>query len=170
MAVYGPYGDLNHLFCEFTLFAEAFEYLRHCFTKGTAEHAGLLALTEGETRRVELGNGVHAMESAYRSRGREDCFFESHRRYIDVQALVEGEESIEVASIERLRVSLDYVPDKDLVKYADFDFASRLRLVPGEVAILFPPDGHMPCLRIAESVLVRKTVVKVPVPSGGALR
>lgn len=170
MAVYGPYGDINHLFCEFTLFAEAFEYLRHCFTKGTSEHAGLLALADGETRRVELANGVYAMESAYCSRGREDCFFESHRRYIDVQALVEGEESIEVASIERLRVSSDYAPDKDLVKYADFDFASRLRLVPGEVAILFPPDGHMPCLRIADSVLVRKTVVKIPVPTGGALR
>ena len=123
MAVLGSYRDLNHLFCEFTLFAEAFEYLRHCFTKGTPQHLGLLGLAEGETRRVELGNGVHAMESAYRSRNRGDCFFESHRRYIDVQALVEGEEFIEVADIERLRVSFDYVADTDLMKYADFDFA-----------------------------------------------
>ena len=170
MAVFGSYGDLSELFRELPLFAEAFEYLRHCFTKGTPENAGLLALAEGETRRQELRNGVHAMESVYRTRTRGDCFFESHRRYIDVQALVEGEEAVEVTGIDRLRVSVDYMPDKDLVKYADSDFASRLRLVPGEVAILFPPDGHMPCLRIADPVLVRKTVVKVPVPDGRALR
>ena len=172
MAVFGSYGDLSELFRELPLFAEAFEYLRHCFTKGTVENAGLLALAEGETRRQDLRNGVYAMESVYRTRTRGDCFFESHRRYIDVQALVEGEEAIEVTGIDRLRVTVDYVPDKDLVKYADSDFASRLRLVPGDLVILFPPDGHMPCLRLAEPapVLVRKTVVKVPVPPGFALR
>ncbi len=172
MAVFGSYGDLSELFRELPLFAEAFEYLRHCFTKGTAEHAAMLALAEGDTRRVDLRNGVYAMESCYRTRTRGDCFFESHRRYIDVQTLVEGEEAIEVAGVERLRVAADYSAEKDLVKYVDSDFASRLRLVPGDLAIFFPPDGHMPCLRLSEQapVLVRKTVVKVPVPAGFALR
>jgi len=172
MAVFGSYGDLSELFRELPLFAEAFECLRHCFTKGTAEHSGMLGLTEGGTCRLDLRNGVYALGSAYRTRTRGDCFFESHRRYIDVQALVEGEESIEVAGIDRLRVTLDYVPDKDLVKYADSDFTSRLRMVPGDLAIFFPPDGHMPCLRLAEAspVLVRKVVVKIPVPPGCALQ
>jgi YhcH/YjgK/YiaL family protein len=170
MAVIGAFGELSELFRELPLFAEAFEYLRHCFTKGTAEHSALLSLTEGGTNRRELANGVFALESAYMSRQRGDCFFESHRRYIDVQALVEGEEAIELAGIDRLRVSADYVAAKDLIKYSDFDFGSRLRLVPGDLAIFFPPDGHMPCLRLGEPVLVRKTVVKVPVPDGFALR
>jgi biofilm protein TabA len=172
MAVFGSYGDLSELFRELPLFAEAFEYLRHCFTKGTAEHSCLLGMAEGDTFRRELRDGVYAMESVYTTRTRGDCFFESHRRYIDVQALVEGEEAIEILGIDRMRVTADYVADKDLVKYADSDFASRLRLVPGDLAIFFPPDGHMPCLRMAESrpVLVRKTVVKVPVPPGCALR
>ncbi len=172
MAVLGSYGDLSELFRELPLFAEAFEYLRHCFTKGTAEHARLFAMAEGSAYRQELREGAYAMESVYTTRPRGDCFFESHRRYIDVQALVEGEEAIELLPIDRLRLVAEYVPEKDLVKYADSDFASRLRLVPGELAIFFPPDGHMPCLRVAESrpALVRKTVVKVPVPPGFALR
>jgi YhcH/YjgK/YiaL family protein len=172
MAVFGSYGDLSELFRELPLFAEAFEYLRHCFTKGTAEHARLLAMAEGATYRHELRDGVYAMESVYATRARGDCFFESHRRYFDVQALVEGEEAIELLAIDRLRLAAEYVADKDLVKYGDSDFASRLRLVPGELAIFFPPDGHMPCLRVAESrpVVVRKTVVKVPVPPGFTLR
>ena len=172
MAVFGSYGDLSELFRELPLFAESFEHLRHCFTKGTAEHTDLLSMAEGDTRRIELRNGVFAMHSVYRTRTRGDCFFESHRRYIDVQALVEGEEGVDVTGVDRLRVSVDYVPEKDLVKYSDTDFASRLRLVPGDLAILFPSDGHMPCLRLAEStpVLVRKVVVKVPVPPGCALQ
>lgn len=172
MAVFGSYGDLSELFRELPLFAEAFEYLRHCFTKGTAEHADLLALADGGGRRRDLRDGVYAMESVYRTRSRGDCFFESHRRYIDVQALVEGEEAIELIGVDRLRVSADYNAEKDLIKYTDTDFASRLRLVPGDLAIFFPPDGHMPCLRLAENnpTLVRKTVVKVPVPPGFALR
>lgn len=172
MAVFGTYGDLSELFRELPLFAEAFEYLRHCFTKGTDEHLRLLGMAEGETRRHELRDGVYAMESVYPTRVRRDCFFESHRRYIDVQALIEGEESIEVLGIDRLRVDLAYSVERDLVRYVDNDFASCLRLVPGELAILFPSDGHMPCLRAVESqpLLVRKTVVKVPVPQGCTLR
>ena len=148
------------------LFAEALDYLRHCLAKGTAEHARLGELAEGAAYRAELDNGVYAVESCYRTRTRVECFFESHRRYIDVQAMIEGEEIIEVADIGRLCAADDYRSEKDLVKYLDFDFASRLRLVPGDLAIFFPPDGHMPCLQIGASVLVRKTVVKVPVPSG----
>lgn len=172
MAVFGSYGDLSELFRELPLFAEAFEYLRHCFTKGTEEHLRLLAMAEGETHRHELRDGVYAMESVYSTRTRRDCFFESHRRYIDVQALIEGEESLEVVGIDRLRVDISYSAERDLVRYVDTDFASRLRLVPGELAIFFPPDGHMPCLRVAESLplLVRKAVVKVPVPQGCTLR
>ncbi len=171
MAAFGSYGDLCELFRELPMFAEAFEYLRHCFTKGTAEYTRLHAMAEGETRRIELRDGVYAMESVYLTRAREDCFFESHRRYIDVQALAEGEEAIEVLPVDRLRVAVDYVPDKDIVRYGDTDFASRLRLVPGDLAFLFPPDGHMPCLRSGNApVLVRKTVVKVPVPPGCALQ
>jgi biofilm protein TabA len=169
MAVFGTYGDLSHLLGEVPLFAEALDYLRQCLAKGTAANARIAALPEGGSHRTELRDGVYAMESVYVSRPRSECFFESHRRYIDVQALIEGEEIIEVANIERLRVTADYNAEKDLVKFADFDFASRLRLGPGDLAIFFPPDGHLPCLQIAGGVLVRKTVVKVPVPSGLAL-
>jgi YhcH/YjgK/YiaL family protein len=166
MALFGTYGDLSHLLGEVPLFAEALDYLRQCLAKGTGANERLAALAEGVSYRTELRDGVYAMESAYVTRPRSECFFESHRRYIDVQAIVEGEEFIEVVNVERLRVTAAYVPEKDLVKFADFDFASRLRLGPGDLAIFFPPDGHLPCLQISGGVLVRKTVVKVPVPSG----
>ena len=65
----------------------------------------------------------------------------------------------------RLRANGDYIAERDLQKYQDFDFASKLRLTPGDIAIFFPTDGHMPCLQIGQGTRVRKTVVKVPVPT-----
>ena len=46
---------------------------------------------------------------------------------------------------------------------------STLKVGPGGVAVFFPVDGHMPSLADGAAVVVRKTVVKVPV-SGAASR
>lgn len=165
MAVFGTYGDISRLLGDVPLFAEALDYLRLCLAKGTEPHGRLSRLDEGGSFKAELADGVFAIESCYPSRPRSDCFFETHRRYIDVQAIIEGEEYIEVADIARLRASGDYIAERDLTKYQDFDFASRLRLTPGDLAIFFPTDGHMPCLQIGTPSRVRKTVVKIPVPS-----
>ena len=36
-------------------------------------------------------------------------------------------------------------------------------LKKGDIAIFFPDDAHMPCIKINESIKVIKTVVKVSV-------
>lgn len=165
MAVFGAYSDLARQLGDLPLFAAAIDYLRHCFAKGAPEYERLAALDEGANHRVELAGGAYAIEQVYTTRPRAACFFESHRQYIDVQAVVEGEEFIEVAPLDRLRVVQPYAEDRDVVKYADFEFGSRLRLGAGDIAVLLPPDGHMPCLATGPTpLLVRKTVVKIPVP------
>jgi biofilm protein TabA len=164
MAVFGAYTDLARQLDTVPLFTAAIDYLRRCFAKGSAENSRLAALAEGETYRAELAGGAHAIEQVYLTRPRAACCYESHRLYIDVQAVIEGEEFIEVASLDRLHVTQPYVAERDVVKYADFEFGSRLRLGPGDIAVLFPPDGHLPCLATGPTpLLVRKTVVKIPV-------
>jgi YhcH/YjgK/YiaL family protein len=80
-----------------------------------------------------------------------------------VQVIVAGEEAMEVEDITRLTVAEPYLEPRDLIKYADTASASRLRMRAGDVAVFFPVDGHMPCLQLNGPLLVRKTVVKVPV-------
>ena len=169
MAVFGTYGDLARLLGDAPLFAEALDHLRQCFAKGTEANLHLAQLADGATHRTELRDGVFVLESAYLTRLRDHCFFEAHRRYIDVQAVLEGEEFIEVAPVERLRVDAPYVAERDLATFTDFAFASRLRLGPGDLAVFFPSDGHRPCLQCTGPVLVRKAVVKVPVSAGQVL-
>jgi YhcH/YjgK/YiaL family protein len=57
-----------------------------------------------------------------------------------------------------------YNPDRDLVVHEDTAEATLLRMYPGQGAIFFPVDVHMPGLRLNTTPsLVRKAVVKVPV-------
>ncbi len=146
-------------------FRRAFAYAAEALRPGSPVHGRLLAQAPGTVDRVELGDGVFAMEQTYEAKPRSEGFFESHRRHIDVQVVVAGVEAMEVADIGRLRVTAGFDAERDLVKYGtDITDASRLVVAAGEAAVFFPDDGHMPSLRVdGRPALVRKTVVKVPV-------
>lgn len=144
-------------------FGPALAYVEQALRAGSEVHARIGRVAAGVTDRVELAAGSFALEQTYEPKARPDGFFESHRRYIDVQVIVEGEELMEVEDVSRLAIATPYNPDRDLLKYADTAVASVLRMRAGDVAVFFPEDGHMPSLRWRGPGLVRKTVVKVPV-------
>ena len=89
--------------------------------------------------------------------------WESHKAYIDVQAVIVGEEIMELTDVGNLTVSEDLRPAKDALFYAGYTNHSTLRVAAGEVAVFFPVDGHRPLVAPAAPALVRKVVVKVPV-------
>ncbi|MCC6415545.1 MAG: YhcH/YjgK/YiaL family protein, partial [Opitutaceae bacterium] len=130
---------------------------------GSAAHQRLQGLAAGTANKVELDGGVIAIEQVYLTKERY-ARYESHRRYIDIQVVLEGEELMEVADIGRLTVKEPFVEERDVIMYGDFGGASVLRFQPGDAAVYRPEDGHMPNLRVgAEGALVRKVVMKVPV-------
>jgi YhcH/YjgK/YiaL family protein len=141
----------------------AFAYAAEVTAPGSDAHRRLLALPEGESFRVELGGGLHAIEQVYRTRAPGEYRLESHFAHLDLQLVVLGEELLEVAEVGRLRLSEDGRPAKDVAFYSAGPAPTALRLGPGDAALLFPADGHMGGLRAGEPGLVRKAVVKVPV-------
>lgn len=164
MALLGSLATLRAQAPHSSGFATAFAYVEELLRDGSPAAQRIRRIGTGDTERHDLGGGVFVIEQAYETKLRADGFFESHRKYIDVQTLVEGEELMEVADIARMHERQPYNPDRDLIVYNDSSEASLLKLYPGLSAIFFPPDVHMPTLRIrAAPVLVRKSVVKVPV-------
>lgn len=164
MAILGSFETVRTQSPRSAAFAAAFAYVQEVLREGSAARARLLAVEPGKSARVELGDGVFAIEQAYHTKPRAEGFFESHRRHIDVQVLVAGGEVIEVIDAARSPVQVPYDPERDFTHHADVAGASSLRLETGDVAVFFPADVHMPGLRSgAAPVLVRKTVVKVPV-------
>jgi YhcH/YjgK/YiaL family protein len=144
-------------------FRAAFAYAEEALTPGSTAHARIMALTSGSTHRHELPCGEYAVEMAYQTKTRSEGFFETHRKFIDIQVIVAGEEAMEVEQADRLAVTLPYDEGKDLIKYGDSDSPSVLRTRTGDVAVFWPADAHMPSLAVGHPSLVRKTVVKVPV-------
>ena len=166
MALLGSIATIRAQTARMEIFASALTYLDEMFRAGSPAAVRLAEASTGTTVKIELSGGAFALEQVYQAKTRPEGFFESHRKYIDVQVVVTGEEVLELVEISRLSVSMAYDAERDLIKYGDYSGASLLRLNAGEAAIFFPVDGHMPGLRPgAAANLVRKTVIKVPVPA-----
>lgn len=127
----------------------AFEWL--------AAHAGE-RLAPG---RIELGDGLYALVQELETKPVADAVWESHRRYIDVQYLIEGDEVMGWAPEPSLEPSAAYDESRDCRFYRAAD-STLLSLKPGMFAVFFPQDGHATGLHRTTGGKLRKIVVKVP--------
>jgi biofilm protein TabA len=109
------------------------------------------------------GDRIFALVQRYTTRPLEKCAFESHRKYIDVQLVVSGEEAMGHAPVSKLTPSTEYDEAKDFSLYQPFAGGTRLSLSGGEFAVFYPSDGHMPCMEAGSPSPVVKIVVKVRV-------
>ncbi len=113
--------------------------------------------------RVEIdGDRVFALVQRYETIMADAPKFECHRKYLDVQFIVSGEEVIGWAPSERMTITEAYEADKDIC----FGTVSAGKWTPvylqaGELAVLWPDDGHAPKLASRVPSPVMKIVVKV---------
>ncbi len=163
MALFGSLLSLRNQTARAEKFQKAWAYLDEAFRAGSETQNRILKLAAGVTERVELGDGVFALEQANLTKVRPEGVFESHRVYIDVQAVIAGSEAMEICDVEKLPVRDDFTPGRDLLFYHDLSGCTRLVVAAGEAAVFFPADGHMPCLCVQAPGVVHKTVIKVPV-------
>lgn len=113
--------------------------------------------------RYELSDGGYVNVESYKSFDRAERMYESHRQYIDIQMIICGEEIIEIAPVEKLTVKIPYDVANDITFYGNQFQGERHLLKAGEYLIVFPSEGHMPCLKNEMSSYVRKAVIKVPI-------
>jgi biofilm protein TabA len=165
MALFGPFAVVRDRCARWPEFRTAFAYAGQTLIAGSPAQARLRALAEGATHRRKLAGGAHAIEMAYLTKPRSEGQFEAHQRYIDVQVMVAGEELMETAAAGPLGVLQAYDPETDVILFAHPVAASGLRLRAGDVAVFWPEDAHRPSLAPHQPALVRKTVIKVPVPA-----
>lgn len=164
MALFGSIATVRAQAPATPVFASAWAYVAQLMEPGSVVHRRMLALAAGASEKHELVQGVVAIEQAYETRLRADTFFETHRKYIDIQIVVSGEEIMEVLDVARASVREPYQEQRDLIMYHDTPLASLLRVRAGDATVFFPVDVHMGGLRTEPNpVLVRKSVLKVPV-------
>jgi len=115
--------------------------------------------------RVDIdGQHVFALVQRYETVMTDIPKFEYHRKYMDVQYIVSGEEIIGWAPAGRMVVTEAYDIERDIC----FGIVSKGEITPvylqaGQLAVLYPEDGHAPKLAAGSPSPVIKIVVKVAV-------
>ncbi len=129
-------------------FEKAFKFLKR-------EDLGSLTVGKYEID----GESVFAMVQEYETKDLENVKYEAHKKYIDIQYLVDGTENMGYDLIDKLEVSSPYSEETDFML-----LTGKPRLIlfnEGEFFILFPEDAHMPGIFVKEKNKVKKVVVKV---------
>ncbi|MBI4683191.1 MAG: YhcH/YjgK/YiaL family protein [Nitrospirae bacterium] len=119
-------------------------------------------LSERSDGKYEINDqGAYAVIETYETRDLSDCFIECHRKYIDVQVVIDGIECVGVCHRSSC-AELPYDEEKDFQKLEGDTVL--LTLGAGSFMIFYPDDAHMPKVRYGGSPgTVKKAVFKVPV-------
>ncbi|MBP5286545.1 MAG: YhcH/YjgK/YiaL family protein [Elusimicrobiales bacterium] len=110
------------------------------------------------------GRKVYAQIQTYMTAEPKKILFEAHKKYLDIQYVVEGQEIINCVNLEDLDIVRPYEEKFDIC----FGLASPsasipLRLLPGDMTVFFPEHAHAPKLPLGGPRKVKKIVVKVSV-------
>ena len=107
------------------------------------------------------GDKLYVSIQSYKTKNWEDCKYEAHRRYIDIQYIISGSEIITVTDKEGLTERAPYSDEKDVVFFQDDKKGTDFVLNAGDYVVVFPDDVHKPTVRAGESSDVKKAVVKI---------
>jgi len=107
------------------------------------------------------GDDVFVIINEYETKPQAECFIETHKKYIDIQIMLSGEENMGFAFLKNQEIITPYSNENDCIFYkADINIE---KLRAGEFAIFFPTDLHSPGIMVEKPMNVRKAVVKVSV-------
>ena len=120
----------------------------------------LLALPKGKT--IVDGDNVYINRDTYVARPMEECFYENHENYIDLQIVLKGKEIFGYTHISNptLEVTTPYNKYKDVTKYK-CDGAVLFTLEEG-FALVYTEDVHLAKCKVNDEI-VEKAVVKIKI-------
>lgn len=98
---------------------------------------------------------------AYNTKAVEDCRLETHKKYVDIQWVLKGEERLDIVSPEGLEVEEAYDEEKDAAFWKAPECMMQMVLTDGGYAVLYPENAHRPGRAVDAPSPVRKIVVKV---------
>ncbi len=112
------------------------------------------------------GEHVFVIVQEYFGKAKPDALYESHKKYIDIQYVIEGEEIMGLATLDKVTVKEPYNEEKDIAFY-DFDGGDYLKATPENFFLFFPEDVHRPSIATSDSIQIRKIVVKILINQEG---
>lgn len=107
------------------------------------------------------GDSLYCILTDYKTKDEKDCFFESHKKYIDVHFCLDGDEIISVIDKEDLDIKKDYDPEAEAF-ILEGKIKNKIELKKSEFMVLFPDDAHMTAIK-GNFDFVKKLIFKVQI-------
>lgn len=108
------------------------------------------------------GENIFAIVQEYETLDAANEQMEAHKKYIDVQYMIDGAEQVGHAILKGQLPSIAYDEAADFMLFSEPpSFFSKLE--SGMFMIFFPTDLHMPCIKTEQPAVVKKVVIKVKV-------
>jgi YhcH/YjgK/YiaL family protein len=133
------------------LFSKAFDFL-----KGT------------DFQKLELGkhtidgDKLFVIYMEYDTKDLNDCIMESHRKYIDIQVMIEGEELMGVTALNGQIATTPYDDQRDAAFY-EKKYDALFKVRQNHFTIFYPHDLHMPSMKVESVRKIKKAVFKVAI-------
>jgi YhcH/YjgK/YiaL family protein len=105
---------------------------------------GYLFFQEGTTNHIDEGT------------------FEAHKKYIDIQIVLDGSEYVAWAPIKQLEVAVEYNAEKDVVRLNGSP-KEIMKINKGMAYICLPHDGHKALKHVDKATTYNKAVMKIEI-------
>lgn len=113
--------------------------------------------------KYKINETDYANVETYETKSHENCFFETHEKYADIQILLSGKERLDYTTTDGLDIKTEYNEEKDIAFYYNSKpETARVALDGSNFVMLFPNEAHRPQMNfLPESHSVKKVVVKI---------
>ena len=109
----------------------------------------------------EIEEGIFANIDEYKPKPFEVCKFEAHKKNIDIQMILEGDENLEYTNVDGLKIIEEYDENRDIMFFDNSKIDTDLvHLTPFKFAFIYPHEAHKPQIKTT-SDNVKKVVVKI---------
>jgi len=108
------------------------------------------------------GKDMYVQISNIETDSKENRKPEVHKKYIDVQFLIEGKEKIGFAvDTGKNEIVAEYDAEKDILFYKECENESDIIMVPGAFVVFFSNIVHRPACNVEEVSKIKKVVIKI---------
>jgi YhcH/YjgK/YiaL family protein len=105
------------------------------------------------------GDNVYAMVTENPTKDYDSTNWESHRKYLDLQYVISGEEKMGISPLSKLATTKTYDDAKDLQNYSG---EGKLYVAsPAAFFLFFPSNAHRPNITTGDKKPDKKIVIKI---------
>jgi biofilm protein TabA len=106
------------------------------------------------------GDAFFGIGLKYDTKNEMDCLWESHKKYLDVHVILEGEEIVNISDSSQMNVTKEYDDTGDYMLHSGIKQQS-IHLKKGSFLVLYPNEVHQTAIYVDKINSISKVVFKI---------